>query len=53
MDELIEQTRIYTEEKPGMLPAGQQLATLKLPETEAFKTKDWRSSSTRSTPASS
>jgi hypothetical protein len=41
VDELVEQTRIDTHEKPEPLPADQQLVTLQLPDTEAFETNDW------------
>ncbi len=41
VDELVEQTRIDTHEKPEPLPADQQLVTLQLPDTETFETNDW------------
>lgn len=41
VEELIDQTRMYTYEKPDSMPADQRLVTLALPDTEAFETHDW------------
>ena len=41
VEELVDQTRIYTYEKPEPIPEDQRLVTLELPDTEAFETHDW------------
>lgn len=41
LDELIDQTRMESADKPDPLPTGQKLVELELPNTEAFEDKNW------------